>query len=279
MDVKAELLVLKELRSCFKEIVDAISPAAIGYTELTSVIGPILLVNLTSLDSIILLSQNRHYRDAIVLSRPFLDAVANIGYICCKGQKGVMASKKYAYQRGYRDLFQGIGINDFSIKNYFSDHQAEYDKAAPVDLHDAIREYTTKGKSEVKKWTPESTEMKVEAIGKKYGEYVNNLLSFAYFTIYRDVSEIIHNSYYGVMIFTGMQQKDVSAFKDSQEAASYFASHQEKLIALVLQQVNISVVALLSVLAQEFQKDSIIQIFNKANDTLVRYANAVKTKD
>ncbi|MFH0894838.1 MAG: DUF5677 domain-containing protein [Bacteroidota bacterium] len=276
--VKKELEIenLKVQADLLNEAIHAISASTIGFSELTSVIGPILVLNETTLRSILLLAENNHHRDLIILSRPFLESVINVGFICSEGDKAVISSIKYAYQKGYRDLFRGIDINDFKIKSGFSEFISEFEKAAPKEMKDALSEFTTKKGKEVMEWTPENTKTKLEIIGKTYGTYVNGLLTFAFFSIYRDVSEIIHNSYYGARIYLGMQQKDLSSFKNSTEAAEYFGEHQEKLATFILQQVNISVNALLNILNQKFKLDSTNEIFEKSNSKLVEYANSVK---
>lgn len=218
MELKIEIQHLKKQVDFFEKGLHSISPSKIGHAELTSVIGPMLVVNHTSLKSIILLLENKNYRDVIILSRPFLEAIVNIGFIIAEGDKAVIDSKKYAYQKGYRDLFRRIDINDFKIKSGFSEFKDEFEKVAPQHMIEAIEDFSTKKGKEINSWTPETTKAKVEIIGKKYGTYVNGLLTFAFFTIYRDVSEIIHNSYYGVRIFLGMQQKDMSQFKNAEDA-------------------------------------------------------------
>jgi len=275
MDISIELNHLKKQADLFIEGINIIS-TDLGYTEITSVIGPLLVLNETTVRSIILLAENNHHRDLIILSRPFLECVINIGFICAEGDKAVIASKKYAYQKGYRDLFRGIEINALKIKSGFADYIAEFEKAAPQNMKDALSDFTTKKGKEIMEWTPETTKMKLEIIGKKYGEYVNGLLTFAFFSIYRDVSEIIHNSYYGARIYLGMQQKDMSAFKSIEEATAYFSDHQTKLATLILQQINISINALLNILSQSFPLDSTKQIFTRSNDLLVEYAKEIK---
>ena len=277
MKLITEIEHLKIQADFFNEAINAISVSTIGYSELTSVIGPILTLNETTLRSILLLAENNHYRDLIILSRPFLESVINVGFICAKGESAVLDSKKYAYQKGYRDLFRGIDINNFKIKNGFNDFIEEFEKAAPESMKEALADFTTKKGKEIMNWTPETTKTKLELIGEKYGEYVNGLLTFAFFSIYRDVSEIIHNSYYGVRIYLGMQQKDMTAFKNANEAAEYFGKHQENLATLILQQLNISVNALLNIIDQKFKLDSTNQIFKKSNDSLVEYANKIST--
>lgn len=276
MKIEVEIENLKTQADLLKEAIHAISASTNGFSELTSVIGPILVLNETTLRSILLLAENNHHRDMIILSRPFLESVINIGFICSEGDKAVIASKKYAYQKGYRDLFRGIDINDFKIKSGFSEFISEFEKAAPKEMKEALSEFTTKKGKEVMEWTPENTKGKLEIIGKTYGTYVNGLLSFAFFSIYRDVSEIIHNSYYGARIYLGMQQKDMTAFKNSTEAAEYFGEHQKKLATFILQQVNISVNALLNILNQKFGLESTKEIFEKSNNKLVEYANSFK---
>ncbi len=275
MNNTTELEQLKIQSDLFKDIINAISASTIGFSELTSVIGPILTLNETTLRSLILLAENNHNRDLIILSRPFLESVINVGFICAKGESAVLDSKKYAYQKGYRDLFRGIDINSFKIKSGFNDYVDEFEKAAPEEMKKALSDFTTKKGKELMSWTPETTKTKLELIGKKYGEYVNALLTFAFFSIYRDVSEIIHNSYYGVRIYLGMQQKDMTAFKSADEASEYFGKHQERLATLILQQINISINALLNILNQNFQLESTNEIFKSSNDHLVEYANKI----
>lgn len=277
MNLEIEIEHLKKQVDLFEKGLHSISPSKIGHAELTTVIGPMLVVNHTSLKSILLLLKKNHYRDVIMLSRPFLEAVVNIGFIMAKGDEAVVDSKKYAYQKGYRDLFRGIEINNLKIKSGFTEFKDEFEKAAPPEMKEALEDFTTKKGREINSWTPETTKAKLETIGEKYGEYVNGLLTFAFFTIYRDVSEILHNSYYGVRIFLGMQQKDVSQFKDSDEAAQYFGKHQEKLATLIVQQINISINALLNILSQEFKGDS-LKIFEDSNQTMIKYTDEVKNK-
>ncbi|NOQ26391.1 MAG: hypothetical protein GQ564_13615 [Bacteroidales bacterium] len=272
MEVHNEIEHLKKQTDLFKEVIYAISASTIGYSELTSVIGPILTLNETTLRSIILLAENNHHRDLIILSRPFLEAVINVGFICAQGEKAVVDSKKYAYQKGYRDLFRDININGFEIKSGFTEFITEFEKAAPEEMKRALSDFTTKKGKEIMSWSPESTKSKVEMIGQVYGEYVNGLLTFTFFSIYRDVSEILHSNYYGVRLYLGMQQKDLTSFKSSDEAAEYFGNHQIKLATLILQQVNISINALLNILSQKFKLDTTKDIFKRSNENLLEYA-------
>lgn len=272
MDILTEIEHLKKQTDFYKEAIYAISISSIGFSELTSVIGPIMTLNETTLRSSILLAENNHYRDLIILSRSFLESVINVGFICAEDETAVLNSKKYAYQKGYRDLFRGIEINGFKIKSGFTDYLSEFEKIAPAEMKAALSDYTTKKGIEITSWTPETTKAKLKIIGKTYGDNVNGLLTFAFFSIYRDVSEIIHNSYYGVRIYIGMQQKDLSAFKNAEEAALYFGEHQEKLATLILQQLNISINAMLNILSQKFIIDSVEKIYEKSSYQLVEYA-------
>ncbi len=164
----------------------------------------------------------------------------------------MLKSKKYAYQKGYRDLFRHITVNQFSMKNGITDFEELVDEHAPEHLHEAVHDYTTSKGKEKNAWTDETTFQKLEAVGAKYGVGVNGFLSFAFLNIYRDVSEIIHGSYYGARIYLGMQQKDLTFFKSAEDAAEYFGSHQRKLATLIVQQINISIYALIEILEQSF---------------------------
>ena len=274
MDYKKEILHLDKQLAFLNEVILAIAPDKIGFLELTSVIGPILKLNLDTGKSIKLLAENNHLRDLIILSRPFIESIINVGFICAKGDEAIIKSKKYAYQKGYRDLFRELKLNDVEIKNGLTPHKEFIDQYRPQNLVEALEEYTTKQGNEKTSWTNETAKQKVEEISKEYGTWVNGLLTFAFFNIYRDVSEIIHGSYYGVLIMTGMQNKDITAFKSSDEAAKYFTDHQFKLGTLIVQQVSISIVAIIEILNQVFENlPTVSEIKNKSYNTLIEYAD------
>lgn len=273
MNIQVEIDHLKIQTGFYKDTIYSISE--MGFSELTSVIGPILTVNESSLKSIILLAENQQYRDLIILSRPFLESVLNVGFICAD-ENAIINSKKYAHQKGYRDLFREIEVNGFKMKSNFKNYISEFENAAPKEMKEALSDFTTNRGKEVTSWTPETAKAKLEVIGKVYGEYVNGLLSFAFFSIYRDVSEIIHNSYYGVRIFLGMQQKDITTFKNTNEAAIFFGEHQEKLATLILQQLNISICSMINILKQKFNIETLDILYEKSNSQLLEYTKSVK---
>ena len=121
-------------------------------------------MNSSSLKSIILLAENNHFRDLIILSRPFLECIINVGFICTEGESAVSKSKGYAYQKGCRDLFRGIDINGVKIKSGFSEYINEFEKAAPIEMKKALSEYTTKKGKEVSSWIPETIKANIENI-------------------------------------------------------------------------------------------------------------------
>ncbi|MEO8109768.1 MAG: hypothetical protein ABI594_07055 [Ginsengibacter sp.] len=117
MDYQKEIIHLDKQLTFLNEFILAVAPDKIGFSELTSVIGPILKLNLDTGKSIKLLAENNHLRDLIILSRPFIESIINVGFICAKGDEAIIKSKKYAYQKGYRDLFRELKLNDVEIKN------------------------------------------------------------------------------------------------------------------------------------------------------------------
>jgi hypothetical protein len=273
MNLELEIGHLQIQRDFYNEAIHLL--AQTGYSELTSVIGPIITANETSLRSILLLAEHEHFRDVIILSRPFLECILNVGFICAKGNSAVIDSKKYAYQKGYRDLFREIEVNGFTYQSPYVAHKSEFEKSAPDLMKQSLNDFSKNGR-EISNWTSETAKQKLELIGKKYGEQVNGFLAFAFFAIYRDISEIIHNSYYGIRIYIGMQQKDTSAFESSDEAAAYFGQHQKKLAALILQQINCSICALLNILSQDFKTKSLEDLYRRSNEQILEYADSRK---
>lgn len=268
MNDTIEIKVIEAQANLLINAIDLLSPSKIGHTDLTEVIGLILTLNHVSLKSIILLYKNNHHRDMIILTRPFLESIINVGYICAKGSDAVLASKKYAYQKGFRDLFREIEINGFNVRSNLKNYVSEFEKAMPANMTLALQDFTSKKGKEIMEWTEDNNKTKVEVIGKRFGTKVNGLLTFSFFTIYRDVSEIIHNSYYGARIFLGMQQKDITQFKSIDEAAKYFGDHQESLAQLHLQQISLAINALLDILKQTFNGKEFEEILKKSNNEI-----------
>lgn len=280
MNYQKEIEHLSKQLPLYEEIIYAIAPRNIGYTELTSVIGPIIKFNYDTANSIKLLAENNHLRDLIILSRPFIEGVINVGFICAKGDEAVRKSKEYAFQKGYRDLFRELKINDFEIKSPFALHKNTFDNHRPLNLIEAIEKYTTNTGREKPSWTEETTKQKLEILGKKFGLGVTVYLSFAFYSIYRDVSEIIHGSYYGIRILTGTQQKDFTSFKSTDEAAQFFTEHQFKLGTLILQQVNISIAALIEILSIEFKlNEKGMNILERSKQELRQYTYSIKEEN
>lgn len=280
MNFNKEIEHLSKQLPLLEEIIYAIAPRNIGYNELTSVIGPIIKYNYDTAASIKLLAEHNRLRDLIILSRPFIEGVINVGFICAKGDEAVIKSKEYAYQKGYRDLFRELKINQFEIKSPNIDHKSLFENARPDELSEAIGKYTTKGGKEKSSWTEETTRERLEILGRKFGLGTTVYLSFAFFSIYRDVSEIIHGSYYGVRILTGTQQKNMASFSSVDEAAAAFTKHQVELGTLIMQQVNISIAALIEILTIEFKlKDRGITIHERSKLALSEYTSEYKNEN
>lgn len=280
MDYKKELEHFGKQLNFFDEAINKLSPRETEWTELVSVIGPMLKFNHDTGLSIKLLAENDLLRDLIILSRPFVENIINVGFICAKGEEAIIKSKKYAYQKGYRDLFRELKVGEIEIKVGLNQHKDIIDNSRPQQLIEALEEYTTARGKEKSSWTEETAKEKVEIVSNKYGIMVNGFLTFAFFNIYRDVSEIIHGSYYGVRIMTGLQSKDMTSFKSADEAGKYFTEHQFQLATLILQQVSVSIVSVLEILSQEFKSSkSIKEIRDKSYDALNEHAaNATKKK-
>lgn len=68
-----------------------------------------------------------------------------------------------------------------------------------------------------------------------------------------------------------MQQKDHTAFKNAEEAALFFGEHQEKLATLILQQINISICAIINILKQKFNLETLNLIYENSNNQLLEY--------
>jgi len=71
-----------------------------------------------------------------------------------------------------------------------------------------------------------------------------------------------------------MQQKDISAFKNTEEAAMFFEKHQEKLATLILQQINISICSMINILKQKFNIETLDILYEKSNFKLIEHTKS-----
>lgn len=192
---------------------------SIEYThEETSVLISLILSLGSSVETIKSISElsSMRYKDALPISRSVIETCINVSYILAVGTEATENAIDHAITKSYRklDMSAGSGNHKISIK---STKQIDVDEA----FGEKLEKFSTK-KGHQKDWTELSVPKRIAQIGTIFGDKHATTLNGAYLMTYSDASEVIHGSYFGSLLSSGMQPfgsspKDMSEFTKAQE--------------------------------------------------------------
>ncbi len=156
------------------------------------------------------------FKDALPISRSVVEACINIAYILSVGSSATENAIDHAITKGFRklDTSSGTGKHKISIKCTKSIEVNE-------NLEQKLEAFSTK-KGFQKDWTDLSVPKRIIKIEESFGSKHATTLNGAYLMVYSDASEIVHGSYFGSLLSSGMQPfgntpKDLAEFKKAQE--------------------------------------------------------------
>lgn len=170
-----------------------------GEDATASVLSMMLQALGVSLHSVIKLTATRDMaiRDCFGIARTAAETAVNLAFIAAGGTPLAEKAIRHMRQKRWRDLkrtgqFSGTVM---SISRDIGARASEFD-----GLQAALDEYTNKRGGEVRDWTPENIEQRIELVAQR-SRRAGTLLSAAIFTIYRPSSELLHGTFYGVNYF------------------------------------------------------------------------------
>ena len=184
----------------------------------TSVLISLILSLGSSVETIKSISElsSMRYKDALPISRSVIECCINISYILSVGSDATENAIDHAITKGYRklDASAGTGKHKISVK---SSRQIEVDET----LNEKLIKFSTK-KGYQKDWTELSVPKRIEKIESTFGHKHATTLNGAYLMTYSDASEVVHGSYFGALLSSGMQPfgkppKELSEFTLAQE--------------------------------------------------------------
>jgi hypothetical protein len=186
--------------------------------EETSVLVALILSLGSSVETIKSINElsSMRYKDALPISRSVIETCINVSYILAVGIEATKNSIDHAITKGYRklDVSAGSGNHKISVK---STQEVDINE----ELADKLEKFSTK-KGCQKDWTELSVPKRIAQIEKVFGSKHATSFSGAYLMTYSDASEVIHGSYFGSLLASGMQPfgnspKDISEFNRAQE--------------------------------------------------------------
>jgi len=152
-----------------------------------------------SLGSIYALSKYKSLsiRDTYSVGRSVLETSINAAYMVIGGPNVTKKAEQHALQKYYRNLGRESTIGLFRYETRWS---GTIDRKAIDGLDEALAAYTDRRGKEVREWTPESVDERIALISEKSKE-AGLLLGAARHGIYRQSSEILHGTLFGVRSF------------------------------------------------------------------------------
>ena len=242
---------------------DRILKSIKGSNDLIKIIGPLLLFAKETLTSIAILYKKNCLKDCFVLSRHYIETIINIGFICATKETSIKKSYSYSIQRSFRDKNRDLKINSKLHKIIYGNEEFLKKLGQNEIIKQSLEEYTTSHGKEITKWTKETIKEKIEIIDKIYGDYVSDLLTFAFFSIYKDSSEIIHGSYYGFLLFSGLVDQSPTSFKTTDEFIKHITKNEIDSMKLFFLLLSISIVSIIIILQKEFNLNYDINEFKE----------------
>lgn len=152
-----------------------------------------------SLHSVVKLVTERDMgiRDCFGIARSVAEAAVNAAFVSVGGRKIAERAMRHMRQKRWRDLKRQGRISDLSIS---VELKLELGSDEIPGLVEDLAEFTDKKGREVRDWTPETIEQRIEVVAREYGDAARALAA-GIFAIYRPSSELLHGTYYGVNYF------------------------------------------------------------------------------
>lgn len=186
-------------------------------------------------------------RDCYGIARSILETSINVCYIISEGKSKNDLAVRHAEQRAFRNLKKENRYGNIIISAELMGIDKK--KQIPDELKKALAQFSTKKGKEIREWTSDSVETRIEVISKYYPRQT---LTFAlsHAMIYRTSSEILHGTYFSVIFFWN---GDNGRNEDEYVGNFIFKTH----FANVFYSTIICITGLIEILAKKYEFDLI----------------------
>lgn len=229
----------------------------------TSVLISLILSLGSSVETIKSISElsSMRYKDALPISRSVIECCINVSYILSVGSEATENAIDHAITKGYRklDASAGTGKHKISVK---SSKQVEVDET----LNEKLIKFSTK-KGYQKGWTELSVPKRIAKIEGAFGHKHASTLNGAYLMTYSDASEVVHGSYFGALLSSGMQP-----FGKPPKELSEFTLAQERNMESSLLSSFLALHGMLCIFSEHFE---FIKLQDKLKDNFKAFSNLV----
>lgn len=180
---------------------DRVETLPAGDARVIEVILPLILAAGSSGHSLLSLTKDvdLSVRDGFGIARSITETVTNALYFMASGPELAERAFRHATQRAVRYAKQEWLIGDEKVRP-FADLANHEDPQG--EIADLLAEFTSKKGREIS-WISESVEQRIAFIEQNLSRKVAVSLRASFYMIYRESSEILHGSLYGILFFLG----------------------------------------------------------------------------
>jgi hypothetical protein len=199
---RAGLDLLKAQTRALDALIQTLAPATTEAVEVEPedlVVIWLLQAAGVSLHSVVKLATERDMgiRDCFGIARSVAEAAVNAAFVSVGGPAIAERAMRHMRQKRWRDLKRQGRISDLAIS---VELDLNLNAGEVPGLVEDLAEFTDKKGREVRDWTPETIEQRIEVVAREHGDAARALAA-GIFAIYRPSSELLHGTYYGVHYF------------------------------------------------------------------------------
>lgn len=172
-----------------------------GDSRVFEVIMPLALAAGSSCHSLLLLTENvgLSVRDAFGVARSITETATNAVFVMASGPDLAERAQRHAAQRALRYARQEWQIGDELVQPF-----GGYEGEVGNDKFDELLSEFTSKKGRELNWISDSGEQRIEFIEANFSSKVGVSLRASFYINYRESSEILHGSLYGILFFLGV---------------------------------------------------------------------------
>jgi hypothetical protein len=159
-------------------------------------------------------------RDCLGISRSIVETAINVAYIIAGGPEVARLAQRHAMQKSFRDLNRSGDFGPIVFK--ISRSEPLPDPQTIPGLREALDEFSDAKGREVRDWTTDNIDRRLQIIEAKFGGAALNFAA-PLALVYRHSSEILHGTYFGVVYFWTAGGQRPSSRADAEW--TFFASH------------------------------------------------------
>jgi hypothetical protein len=203
----------------------------------------------------------RKVRDSYVIARVVYETCVNACFISAGGEAIAERAWRHARQKSLRDLERHIKIADKEMRITHSN--ASFAFADPANQH-LLKEFTSRSGKEIRKWTPENIQKRLESIFARFGSDKADGFFWG-ILLYRHSSDIAHGTLFGALFCYGATDP-----KGHPKSIAELQAFRREQFLLILMLVGSTLCSTIRILGSELNQDLLVEKSNQINKAFLK---------